>query len=237
MPDESTAPTKKKTTIPIVVAVVALIVAAVFALTSPFGDADQDATASAPGAAQPQDGSEATSGRQDPLSLGEPDAPVVLVEYSDFQCPFCGKFARDTEPELIDRYVDDGTLRIEWRDFPYIGSESYMAAHAGRAAALQDKFWEFHDAMYADQPPPNSGQVDEAYLVDVAERIGLDVPRFRKDLFSGDVAAAVAKDFREGLSRGVNGTPAFFLNGQMIVGAQPLDVFVRAIEQAAAKAR
>jgi hypothetical protein len=101
----------------------------------------------------------------DPLALGDVDAPVVMVNYSEFQCPFCGKFARDTEPELIEQYVEDGTLRIEWRDFPYLGPESTRAAPAGRAAAAQGRFWDFHDALFADQPPPNSGKLTEDHLV------------------------------------------------------------------------
>ncbi|MCQ3971414.1 DsbA family protein, partial [Klebsiella pneumoniae] len=92
-----------------------------------------------------------------PLSLGEDDAPVVMVMYSEFQCPFCGKFARDTEPELVERFVDEGILRIEWRDLPYLGEESLTAVAAGRAAADQDAFWPFAARLYADQAPPNSG--------------------------------------------------------------------------------
>src|SRR5699024_5603667 len=68
----------------------------------------------------------------DPMAIGDVDAPVVLIDYSDFQCPFCGKFARDTAPELIDEYVDEGILRIEWRDFPYLGDDSWKGARAGR---------------------------------------------------------------------------------------------------------
>src|SRR5699024_10940926 len=91
----------------------------------------------------------------DPLAMGDVDAPVVLIEYSDFQCPFCGKFARDIAPEIVDKYVEEGIVRIEWRDFPYLGDDSWKGAKAGRAAAAQDKFWQFHDALYADQPKTN----------------------------------------------------------------------------------
>ncbi|HLN75651.1 MAG TPA: thioredoxin domain-containing protein [Nocardioidaceae bacterium] len=247
MPDGPTTAARKKATIPVVVALVAAVIAAVVA----FGP---QPSADPPKAAQPPAEVSREGGRApldkndpllkvvrrdagDPLAVGDVDAPVVLVEYSDFQCPFCGKFARDTEPELVKRFVDNGTLRIEWRDFPYLGSESLAAAHAGRAAAAQGKFWQFHEAMYADQQPPNSGKLDQDYLVSVADRIGLDVDRFRRDLYSGYVSEAVSKDFREGQSIGVTGTPAFLVNGQPIMGAQPTDVFVQSIEQAAANAR
>ena len=173
----------------------------------------------------------------DPLALGKVDAPVVMVAYSEFQCPFCGKFARDTEPTLIKKFVDQGTLRIEWRDFPYLGPESTIAAHAGRAAAAQGKFWAFHDVLYAPQAPVNSGKITEAHLTGIAKDLGLDVVRFRQDLNSPETAAAVQQDFKEGQSIGVTGTPAFLINGEPIIGAQPTDTFVAAVERAAAAAR
>jgi protein-disulfide isomerase len=169
----------------------------------------------------------------DPLAMGKVDAPVVMITYSDFQCPFCGKFARDTLPTLERKYVDNGTLRIEWRDFPYLGPESRTAALAGRAAAAQGRFWQFHDAMYADQLPPNSGRLDQQYLDTVARRIGLDVAQFR-DYMKSDIAQRrIATDFDEGQSIGVTGTPSFVINGTPIVGAQPIEVFEQAIEAAA----
>ncbi|GHJ59804.1 hypothetical protein NOK12_23220 [Nocardioides sp. OK12] len=169
----------------------------------------------------------------DPMALGDVDAPVVMVSYSEFQCPFCGKFARDTEPELVEKYVEDGTLRIEWRDFPYLGQESATAALAGRAAAAQGRFWEFHDAMYADQPSPNSGAIDQDYLDAVAEDIGLDVADFRRDMSSPQAQQAMADDFTEGQRIGVTGTPAFIINGQPVIGAQPTATFEQVIEDAA----
>lgn len=172
----------------------------------------------------------------DPMAMGKVDAPVVMLAYSEFQCPFCGKFARDTEPTLIKKYVKTGTLRIEWRDFPYLGPESTTAAQGGRAAAVQDSFWAFHDEMYADQLPPNSGKLDEAYLVAIAKKLGLDVAQFRADMKSEATEQAIAADFSEGQAIGVTGTPAFLINGIPVIGAQPTAVFEQAIEQAAAEA-
>jgi protein-disulfide isomerase len=169
----------------------------------------------------------------DPMALGEADAPVVMIAYSEFQCPFCGKFARDTEPTLVEKYVEDGTLRIEWRDFPYLGPESEVAARAGRAAAAQDSFWEFEEAMYADQLPPNSGDLDEDHVAGVADDIGLDVDRFREDMASAEAQQAVQEDFAEGQAIGVTGTPAFIVNGVPVIGAQPTEVFEQTIEKAA----
>jgi protein-disulfide isomerase len=172
----------------------------------------------------------------DAMALGRPDAPVVMVSYSEFQCPFCGRFARDTEPTLVKEYVDKGILRIEWRDFPYLGEESLTAARAGRAAAAQGKFWQFHDAMYAAQLPPNSGRLTPAYVTKIAARIGLDTARFAKDLGSAEFTGAIQRDFQEGQAIGVTGTPAFIINGRPVIGAQPTAEFVRVIEQAAKSA-
>ena len=171
------------------------------------------------------------------MAMGETDAPVVMVSYSEFQCPFCGKFARDTEPGLIEKYVKNGTLRIEWRDFPYLGKESMTAALAGRAAALQGKFWAFHDTMYAKEQPVNSGKLTEDYLASVARKAGLDGERLIKDMARPELADAIGKDFTEGQSIGVTGTPAFIVNGQPIIGAQPAQAFERVIENAAEAAR
>lgn len=126
-------------------------------------------------------------------------------------------------------------MRIEWRDFPYLGPESKIAAHAGRAAAAQDEFWKFHTAMFADQLPPNSGKLDEQYVERIAKQVGLDVAKFRKDMASDRIRKLVEDDFREGQQLGVSGTPSFIINGTPLVGAQPTSVFERAIDKAAAE--
>ncbi len=250
MPDQR-AYARKRTIVPAAVAVAAALVAVALILLPQLsgGATERDHAEGRPTtgdpASQQEDGA-ASDARPpslarrkagDPLALGRADAPVVMVSYSEFQCPFCGRFARETEPTLIKKYVKKGTLRIEWRDFPYLGEESTAAAMAGRAAAQQGRFWAFHDAMYADQQPPNSGRLSEDFLVGVARKVGLDTAEFRRTMRTRKVAEDVQRDFVEGQSAGVTGTPAFVVNGQAIVGAQPTDVFEQAIEQAAATAR
>lgn len=170
----------------------------------------------------------------EPVARGKVDAPVVLIEYADFQCPFCGKFARETEPRLIREYVDKGLLRIEWRDLPYLGAESETAALAARAAAAQGRFWEFHDALYAKERRVNSGSLDDAALREVATRVGLDVARFDADRASAAAREAVSRDKQEAVSMGITGTPAFIVGGTPVVGAQPYERFKQIIDEALA---
>ncbi len=136
------------------------------------------------------------------------------------------------EPDLVEKYVESGTLRIEWRDFPYQGQESVNAALAARAAQAQGKFWEYHDILYENQQPANSGGFSEDKLLAFAEKAGLDVRKFERDLKSGRYEKTVQEDFVEGQQRGITGTPTFFINGQTLVGLQSKQTFEQAIEQA-----
>ncbi len=136
------------------------------------------------------------------------------------------------EPKLIKEYVEEGTLRIEWRDFPYQGRESVSAAPAARAAQAQGKFWEYHDLLYANQSSGNTGGYSEENLVALAKKAGLDRRRFEEDLKSARYNGVVQADFREGQRLGISGTPTFIINDQVLVGLQPLQVFEQAIEEA-----
>ncbi|MBU2073762.1 MAG: DsbA family protein [Actinobacteria bacterium] len=230
-------PARKSPILPVIVALAAAV-ALIAALAGAFSGEDEadGSVESSTDSQQSSTSGDSLARRQadDPMAKGDVDAPVVLIAYSDFQCPFCGKWARDTAPALEEKYVADGTLRIEWRDFPYLGSESTTAALAGRAAGAQGAFWEFHDAMYADQLPPNSGNLDQKYVEVVAEELGLDVQQFRADMKSQATAEQVDADFQEGQALGITGTPSFLINGVPVIGAQPTQVFEDIIEEAAA---
>lgn len=174
----------------------------------------------------------------DPMALGSVDAPVVMVEYSDYRCPFCGVFARDSMPELVKEYVDAGQLRIEWRDLALFGEQSVRAAVAGRAAGVQDKFWEFNKAVYAAAPARGKPELSEAELVDLAKVAGVpDIAKFTLDMKDPELAALVQADVQEGQQLGIASTPTFVINDQAISGAQPLDVFRSFIDVAAAGAK
>ncbi|MFC9245067.1 DsbA family protein [Streptomyces sp. NPDC057136] len=168
----------------------------------------------------------------DKLAQGRTDAPVVLIEYADFKCGYCGKFARDTEPALIKKYVQDGTLRIEWRNFPIFGEESEAAARAAWAAGQQNRFWEFHRAAYAEDAKEKGFGKDR--LKELARQAGVkDLDRFVRDTDGTAAADAVRADQEQGYGIGATSTPSFLVNGRPIAGAQPMETFTQAIEAAA----
>jgi protein-disulfide isomerase len=157
---------------------------------------------------------------------------VVIVEWGDFQCPFCGAFARDTQPALLAQYVDTGKARVEWRDFAYLGPESSAAAVADRAAGRQGKFWAYHDALYARQYPENTGALSSGYLLGLARQVGLDLGRFQADLADPSLARQVQADRAQGSSLGVVGVPTVLINGGLMYGDQPLPLYQQAIDAA-----
>ncbi|MFK8909862.1 DsbA family protein [Streptomyces sp. YS-3] len=169
----------------------------------------------------------------DALAQGRPDAPVVMIEYADFKCSYCGKFARDTEPALVRKYVDAGTLRIEWRNMPIFGAESEAAARAAWAAGRQGRFWQFHTAAYAHGSKEKGFGEDR--LRELAKEAGVgDLDRFARDADSDAAKASVKKDQEEAYGLGASSTPSFVINGRPLAGAQPLDTFARAVDEAAA---
>ncbi|MEU6826396.1 thioredoxin domain-containing protein [Streptomyces atriruber] len=173
---------------------------------------------------------------KDPLAQGRADAPVVMIEYADFKCGFCGKFARDTEPGLVKKYVDEGTLRIEWRNFPIFGEDSERAARGAWAAGRQGRFWQFHEAAYAEGSKEKG--FGDGRLKELAKQAGVkDADRFAADMGSDAAKSAVKKDQEEAYGLGAAATPSFVINGRPISGAQPDQVFDQAIETAAKSAK
>ncbi|WP_047871760.1 DsbA family protein [Nocardiopsis sp. RV163] len=170
----------------------------------------------------------------DPAAMGEADAPVVMVAYSDYNCPYCGRWTRETRPELM-HYVERGDLRIELRDFPVITGSSETVSHAARAAGMQGGFWEFHEA-YFSHGEKFEGEALEEVLDGIVAELDLDPERFEEDRHGDEAAAMVSRDFAEAQGIGVTSTPAFLVNGQPLMGAQPLSVFVSAVEDALADA-
>jgi protein-disulfide isomerase len=172
--------------------------------------------------------------RRDPndaRALGKADAPVVLIEWSDYRCPFCGVFARDTQPKLVQEYVDKGLVRIEWHDMPVFGDQSVDAAIAGRAAAAQGKFWQFHEAVYDVAPERGHADLSRTRLIEFAKKAGVpDIAAFTAALDDTALRADVEHEQQEGYSLGITGTPTFLVGSTPLVGAQPASVFRQAID-------
>lgn len=168
----------------------------------------------------------------DPMALGSVHAPVVMVEYADYRCPFCAAFDKATLPALTKRYVDAGVLRIEWRDFPVFGQQSFDAAVAARAAAQQGRFWQYHRALYELAPRMGHADLTRAVLIDTARKAGVrNISAFTAALGSTDLQGQVRADASEAQALGASGTPTFIVGSQPLVGAQPLSVFSQVIEQ------
>lgn len=173
----------------------------------------------------------------DVASQGAVDAPVVIVEYADYRCPYCAHFDRDTLPNLVSDYIDAGKVRFEWRDFPIFGDESFGAAVAARAAGEQGMFWEFHHAVYAAAPDRGHPDLPNERLVEIAQQVGVpDIDKFTADLTNPQLMAAVSADLSEGKALGVSSVPAFIVGNTPIIGAQPEAAFRQAIEAELAKA-
>ncbi len=152
---------------------------------------------------------------------GSPDAPLQLVEYSDFLCGHCGNFA-DTLNALGPDYIETGKLQVIYRNFAFLAPESVQAAQAAECALDQgaDKFWQYHDLLFANRGT-GMGAYSKPKLKAYAQQIGLDTTTFDACLDSGAKAGEVQADLDEGKSQGVEATPTWFLNGQIIRGALP----------------
>ncbi len=159
----------------------------------------------------------------DDAALGPQDAPITVVEFSDYNCPYCQKFHQETFQALLDAYP--GQIRFVYRDFPITSQESFRAAQASECAGDQGAFWEFHDALFE-----RSAGLGMAAYQQYAEQLGLDVDQLTTCIEEGQFAAEVEADARYAAELGVTGTPTFFINGLPLVGAQPLSRFTQVID-------
>lgn len=172
----------------------------------------------------------------DSRAIGDVDSPVTLVMFSDYQCPYCASWNQDTLPAMMD-YVDSGDLRIEMRDLAVFGEESERAARAAYAAGLQDKYWDFHNALFEGGEHPPKSELDDDSLVSVAKDLGLDPTKFKGDMNSVEAHDEFDANAQEGSSLGVASTPTFVIGGKPLVGAQPTKEFVSAVDDALAEAK
>jgi protein-disulfide isomerase len=187
-------------------------------------------------------------------NMGDPNAPVKIVEYADFQCPFCARFHDQTEELIVRNYVEAGKVYFTYRSFGNWvsdgaggrNSESEDSAAAAYCAGDQGKFWEYHDILYANQNGENIGDYSIRRLKAFADQLGLDATEFASCLDSNKYADAVKQDNLDGIAdskaapnydpNGNYGTPTFFVNGTLISGAQSYETFQQAIDAALATA-
>ena len=165
----------------------------------------------------------------DTLAVGEPNAPVQMIMYSDFQCGFCALWTTNTLPVLMEKYVEPGNLRIEFREANVFGEESVKAAQAAAAAGEQGKFLEFQKALYPGGKPMKSFPEDK--MVELAEELGLDAEKFAADMGSQKIADLVAQHQHKAAELGVTSTPMFIVGTQPVSGAQPTEQFELIVEQ------
>ena len=158
-------------------------------------------------------------------TISHPGAKITIVEFSDFQCPFCGRYQQTVHPELMKQYVDSGQVNFAYMHSAFLGQESVWAAQAAECAADQNKFWAYHDLLFSRQNGENQGAFTKDKLSGFAKELGLDMTKFDPCLTNDETLARVQADTQVAQKAGVRGTPTFFINGQPLVGAQPLTAF------------
>lgn len=160
-------------------------------------------------------------------SRGSDKAAVTLIELSDFQCSFCRKFWQTTLPLIEKKYISTGKVKFVYRHFAILGKHSTAAAQGAECAAEQGKFWPYHDKLFTAAGSPFA--FTNGKLKGYAKEMGLENKEFGRCLDSGKYSKKVEGETATAAFLGARGTPAFFLNGQMIVGAQPFEVFETAL--------
>lgn len=173
------------------------------------------------------------SADDDPM-LGNKNAKVTVIEFSDYQCPFCRSFWKDSFQQLKKEYIDSGKIKFIYRDYPLsFHPMAEPTAQAAECADDQGKYWEYHDKIFGEEDKKGQGTVTYtvAELKLWASQIGLNSDKFNQCLDSGKYKTEVQKDFDAGNAAGVSGTPSFFINGRLIVGAQPFSAFKAIIDE------
>jgi protein-disulfide isomerase len=186
------------------------------------------------GAPQPTPPSQLSVGNQN--FRGDGNAPVAIIEYADFECPYCGEYEREVYPQLSRDYIETGKVKYFYRDMPLpIHSHSMIAARAARCAGEQGKFWEMHDSLFAKQ-----NAIRDVDMPGRAQELGLDGRKFSECLSSDRYTDELKRSANEAQKMGVDGTPGFFIgtagpdgkvtNLKMILGMRPYEAFKSAID-------
>jgi len=166
-------------------------------------------------------------------TMGDPNAPVKMIEYADFQCPFCQRYWQETESQIINAYVATGKVYYEYRSVgAFIGPDSASAAEAAYCSGDQGKFWKYHDVLYSKWTGENVGDFAPDKLRQYATLVGLEPKTFDDCITREKYAGQIQQDVADAKSDGIRSTPSFLINNKLVEGAQPFDVFQKAIEAA-----
>ena len=162
--------------------------------------------------------------------LGNPNAPVTLIEFGDYQCHFCNVHFHNTEHSLIENYVQTGKVKMIFKDFTIIGPDSVNAAHGAHCANEQGQFWNYHDVLYNNWTGENNGWASSDNLLRFAQEIELDIDQWTECMLDGKYEQTIAASSQDARDLGITGTPAFFVIGPdntitKISGAQPYEKF------------
>ncbi len=159
--------------------------------------------------------------------LGNPDAPVKIIEFSDAQCFYCKKFYMESFKKIKDEYIDKGLAVFYYRDFAFLGPESIQASLASKCAREQEKFWEYIDILFENQ----SVGFNKENLIKFAERLNLDKEKFEKCINEGKYMDEIQEDIKAAQTLGVRGTPYFIINNDIVEGAYPYEYIKQIIEK------
>lgn len=163
---------------------------------------------------------------------GDVNAPVAMVVFSDYQCPYCKKLA-DVLSQVEDDWVKTGKLKIQYRDFPLAMHKNSLSAHvAASAADRQGKYWEYHQRLYSDQEAWVAMKDPSDYLLEIAKGLGLNIDTFVKDYQDPAIIAEITQDRDAGRSTELEGTPAFLINGKLYNGLPPLADLIKYLQEA-----
>lgn len=164
-------------------------------------------------------------------TMGDPNSPIHMIEYGDFQCPYCLRFWSETEPQLIEEYVNTGKVYFEFRSFAFIGPESAAAAEGAYCAGDQGKFWEYHDILFTNWTGENAGDFTREKLSQYAESLKLEMETFEQCMNEEKHKGTVEQDMVKAKADGVHATPTFIINGEKVEGTQPFGVLKHILEE------
>lgn len=167
-------------------------------------------------------------------TIGDDNAPVTIVEFTEYQCPFCKRYVDETFSQIKENYIDTGKVKYVIRDFPLpFHGNAQKASEAANCADDQGKYWEYHEKLFAEQETWSEKGSDEAIAAfkDYAKNLGLETVEFGKCLDEDAYKDEIDQDLADGQNYGVSGTPSFFINGYLLVGAQPYEAFEQMIEE------